>query len=347
MMREAETRVQEEACTLPRERRGPDLSGEELLAVGRGVLRREAEELLRASERVSEELVRAARLIHACTGRLVVTGLGKSGLVGRKIASTFASLGTPALFLHAAEGAHGDLGMVCRDDVGLFLSNSGETREVLELLPYFRRLGAPVIAMTGVASSRLGEGADIRIDSGVLREADPLGLAPTSSTTLQLALGDALAGMVTELRGLRQEDFALFHPGGSLGKRLLLRVCDVMAGGDKLPVVSEDTPVREALFEITSKGYGATCVVSSRKTLSGIFTDGDLRRLVERRGLQAMELPIGAVMTKSPRTISPQKLAAEAVLLMERSEVSVLVVVSEECPVGVVHLHDLLKAGIA
>lgn len=332
---------------LPREREGKSLLDADLLEIGKQVLLKEAEELTRAAQRFGGELVEAARLVHGCQGRIVVVGLGKSGLIGRKIAATLASLGTPSFFLHAAEGAHGDLGMVCREDVGLFISNSGETREVLEVLPFFRRLGAPVIALTGKVGSRLAQESDLVLSTEVRCEADPLGLAPTSSTTLQLAVGDALAGMVTEMRGLRQEDFALFHPGGSLGRKLLLRVTDVMGGGDRLPVISCKATVREALFEITSKGYGAVCVVDDGGSLTGIFTDGDLRRLLERTGVQGMEGPIEASMTRSPRTIDAGRLAVEAMRIMEDNEISVLVVIRDGCPVGMVHLHDLLKAGMA
>jgi len=272
--------------------------------------------------------------------------MGKSGLVGRKIAATLASLGTPAFFLHAAEGSHGDLGMVCREDTGLFLSNSGQTREVLEVLPFFRRLGSPVIALTGNLTSRLARDSDVVINSGVEKEADPLGLAPTTSTTLQLALGDALAGMVTELRGLRPEDFALFHPGGSLGRRLLLRVSDVMATGERVPRVTLGASVREALFEITSKGFGATVIEDERGMTTGIFTDGDLRRLLEDRGADSLSLPIEEVMTRDPRTISPDRLAAEAMHIMEEREISCLVVCEEGKAMGIVHIHELLKAGV-
>ncbi len=332
---------------LPHEREGTPRTREELLEVGRRVLRAEAAALLKSAEEMDASMAEAAKSIHCCKGRLVVAGLGKSGLIGRKIAATFASLGTPSFFLHASEGAHGDLGMVCREDVGLFLSNSGETREVLELLPYFRRLGATIIAMTGNTASRLAREADLVLCSRVECEADPLGLAPTSSTTLQLALGDALAGMVTEIRGLRREDFALFHPGGSLGRRLLLRVRDVMGGADRLPLVEEGASVKEALFSITSKGYGATVVVNDSGELRGIFTDGDFRRLMEDRGAEAFSLSVESVMTRSPRVIAPDRLAAEAVLLMEQHEVSVLVVAEGNRPAGMVHLHDLLKAGVA
>lgn len=333
--------------SLPNEREARSIADSDLLQLGRRVILAEAEELRLAADRLGEELVRAARVIQACSGRLVVSGLGKSGLIGRKIAATLASLGTPAFFLHAAEGSHGDLGMVRREDVGLFISHSGETREVLELLPFFRRIGAPVIAMTGNLSSRLAKNADIVLDASVRREADPLGLAPTSSTTLQLAIGDALSGMVTELRGLCPEDFALFHPGGSLGKKLLLKVEALMGSGERLPLVPDDASVKRALFEITSKGYGAAIIVTGSGELTGIFTDGDLRRLLEDRGPEGLELSVSEVMTPHPKTIEPDKLAAEALALMERHEISVLVVVQGTVPVGIVHLHDLLKAGVA
>ena len=333
--------------SLPNEREARSIPDEDLLKVGRNVILAEAEELNLAAARLGNELVRAARVIQACSGRLVVSGLGKSGLIGRKIAATLASLGTPAFFLHAAEGSHGDLGMVRREDVGLFISHSGETREVLELLPFFRRIGAPVIAMTGNLNSRLAKNADIVLDASVRREADPLGLAPTSSTTLQLAIGDALSGMVTELRGLCPEDFALFHPGGSLGRKLLLKVEALMGSGDRLPLVPDDASVKRALFEITSKGYGTALIVGSSGALEGIFTDGDLRRLLEDRGPGGLQLPVSEVMTRSPKTIEREKLAAEALALMERHEISVLAVVEKGIPVGIIHLHDLLKAGVA
>ncbi|GAB6280197.1 MAG: KpsF/GutQ family sugar-phosphate isomerase [Thermovirga sp.] len=331
---------------LPGERKCVECCDASLLEAGRRVLMMEAEELQRAASRIGSELVEAARVIHGCEGRLVVVGMGKSGLIGRKIAATLASLGTPSFFLHAAEGAHGDLGMVCRNDAGLFLSNSGQTREVLEVLPFFRRLGAPVIAMTGNTSSRLARDADIVIDTGVRQEADPLGLAPTASTTLQLAIGDALAGMVTNLRGLKAEDFAMFHPGGSLGKRLLLRVADVMATGERVPRIPDTVTVREALFEITSKGYGATVVEDQRGKIVGIFTDGDLRRLLEDRGVEGLSLPIAEVMTASPKAITPDRLAAEAMHVMEEREISCLVIAENGRATGIVHIHELLRAGV-
>lgn len=336
------------SVTLPSDRQPEKLSDEELLEAGREVLRHEAEELVRAAARFGMELVQAARIVEACKGRIVVSGIGKAGHVGRKIAATLSSLGTPSFFLQASEAAHGDLGMVRHEDVALLISHSGKTGEVVALLPFFRRIGAPVIAITGDANSPLALGADVFLDSSIEREADPLQLAPTSSTTLQLAVGDALGAMVTLLRGLKKEDFALFHPAGSLGKKLLLRVCDVMNTSGSLPVVSQETLVKDALFEITSKNYGATCVTDDDGLLVGIFTDGDLRRLIAKEGIGCLERRVGDVMIRSPRTINPDSLAAEAVHIMEKLEISVLVVIDKERrPVGMVHIHELLQSGVA
>lgn len=334
--------------TLPTDRKPEKLSDDELLRAGCQVLRHEAEELLRAADRFGMELVKAARLIEGCRGRIVVSGIGKAGHVGRKVAATLSSLGTPSFFLQASEAAHGDLGMVRHEDIALLISNSGKTAEVVALLPFFRRIGAPVIALSGDPSSPLALGADIFLNSAITREADPLNLAPTSSTTLQMAVGDALGAMVTLLRGLKKEDFALFHPAGSLGKRLLLRVCDVMNTNGSLPVVHEDTLVKDALFEITSKNYGATSVVDGSGKLAGIFTDGDLRRLIAREGIGCLDRRVGDVMIRTPHTISPDALAAEAVHVMEELQISVLVVTDPEgCPVGMVHIHELLQSGVA
>ncbi|MDR3280197.1 MAG: KpsF/GutQ family sugar-phosphate isomerase [Synergistaceae bacterium] len=320
---------------------------EELLDAGKQIILEEAKALATASGRLGDTIVRAARLISSSSGRVVVSGLGKSGHVARKIAATFASLGVPAFFLHAAEASHGDLGMVCGDDIGLFISNSGETREVLSLLPYFRRIGASVIALTGMMSSSLAQNSDIAIDTGVEREADPLGLAPTCSTAVQMAVGDAIAGICARVKGLAPEDFAIFHPGGSLGRRLLLRVSDLMGRDAAMPVTGIHSSVREALFEITSKGYGATVIVDDADCLRGIFTDGDLRRLMERRGVEVMDIPVEEGMTRSPRTICPDKLATEAMRIMEKCEISVLIAVDGDRPVGILHLHEILKAGVS
>lgn len=307
----------------------------------------EANEILNSAKNISVEMVRAAREIYSCKGRVVVVGLGKSGHVGRKISATLASLGTPSFFLHAAEAQHGDLGMVRSEDIGLFISNSGASSEIVALLPHFRRTGAKLIAITGSLVSPLAENADIVINAHVNNEGDPLNLAPMSSTTLELVLGDAVAVMVTILRGLKREDFALFHPGGTLGRKLLTRVRDLMGKGDNLPVVGEGVTVKDALFVITGKGYGATCITDSEGKLTGIFTDGDLRRLMERSGNDAFMTKIENAMTHNPKTISPDALAAEAVKIMENNEISVLIAVENGKPEGIIHIHELLKAGIA
>ena len=320
---------------------------EELLSSARKLMLTEANEIIRSARNLDAEIVKAAREIFACQGRVVVVGLGKSGHVGRKISATLASLGTPSFFLHAAEASHGDLGMVRREDIGLFISNSGASSEIVSLIPHFRRIGAKMIAVTGSLSSPLAENSDIVIDAHVDSEGDPLQLAPMSSTTLELALGDALAAMLTILRGLRREDFALFHPGGSLGRKLLTQVRDLMGKGESLPVVAEGVTVKDALFVITGKGYGAACIVDNEGKLTGIFTDGDLRRLMERSGSEAFNTKIQDAMTRNPKTISPDSLAAEAVKKMESNEISVLIATENQRPVGIVHIHELLKAGIA
>ena len=320
---------------------------EELLSSARKLMLTEANEIIRSARNLDAEIVKAAREIFACQGRVVVVGLGKSGHVGRKISATLASLGTPSFFLHAAEASHGDLGMVRREDIGLFISNSGASSEIVSLIPHFRRIGAKMIAVTGSLSSPLAENSDIVIDAHVDSEGDPLQLAPMSSTTLELALGDALAAMLTILRGLRREDFALFHPGGSLGRKLLTRVRDLMGKGESLPVVTEGVTVKDALFVITGKGYGAACIIDNEGKLTGIFTDGDLRRLMERSGSEAFNTKIQDAMTRNPKTISPDSLAAEAVKKMESNEISVLIATENQRPVGIVHIHELLKAGIA
>lgn len=331
--------------SLPNEKK---LSDDELLEIGRRVLTDEADALNSAASRTGMELVKAAHLVSRCKGRVVVTGLGKSGHVGRKAAATFASLGVPAFFLHATEGSHGDLGMVCNNDLGIFVCNSGETHEVIALIPYFKRIAAPIIAVTGNVNSTLAKEADVVLNTHVEREAEPLNLAPTSSTTLQMAMCDAIAGMTTLLIGLKKEDFARFHPGGTLGKSLLTRVKDIMSSGSELPVTKDSALVRDALFEITSKGYGSTAVIDKNGKLVGIFTDGDLRRFIEKHGDQGLDMPVTDGMTKTPRVISPDKLAVEALHMIEQWEISVLIAVDEENkPVGILHVHDILKAGVA
>ena len=320
-----------------------------ILEEAKKVIRIEAQALLDLAETINGEFERAVRLILASRGRVVVSGMGKSGLVGQKIASTMASTGTPAFFLHPAEGIHGDLGMIMKGDVVIAISNSGETDEVIRILPVIKRLGASLVAMTGNAGSTLARTGDVFLDISVKEEACPLGLAPTASTTATLAMGDALAVALLLERGFKAEDFALFHPGGALGKKLILRVEDMMHKGDAVPLVEESTPMREALFVITSKGLGITGVTGPDGHLTGIITDGDLRRALEK-GTDILERTAGELMSRKPKRITRSELAASALQRMEEHAITTLFVfdnASDPLPVGVVHLHDLLKAGIA
>jgi arabinose-5-phosphate isomerase len=310
------------------------------------VLRIEAEAILALIDKINGGFSRAMEIILSCKGRVVVTGMGKSGLIGKKIAATLASTGTPALFLHPAEGIHGDLGMVMKGDVIIAISNSGETEEIVKLLPVFKRLMVPVIAMTGGMNSALAKAAEVTIDVGVTEEACPMGLAPTASTTAALAMGDAMAITLLEKRGFKEEDFACFHPGGSLGKKLLLRVEDLMHSGAEVPVVKADTSMREALFEITSKKMGITTVVDGDGKLVGVITDGDLRRYLEKSD-DLFSKNAGELAHGNPKMISRDALAAEAVAIMEKYSItSLLSVDGEGRPEGIIHLHDLLKAGV-
>lgn len=289
---------------------------------------------------------RACELMLACQGRVVVTGMGKSGHIAGKLAATLASTGTPAFFVHPGEASHGDLGMITRSDVVLALSNSGETAEVTALLPLLKRLGVPLISMTGRTRSTLALHAEAHLDSGVEREACPLDLAPTSSTTAALALGDALAVALLEARGFTAEDFALSHPGGTLGKRLLLRVKDVMHSGERLPQVLLGSPLRDALLEITRKGLGFTCVIDPQGRLAGVYTDGDLRRTLDHYH-DLRDVCVDDVMTRPGKRIAPDVLAAEAVHLMEESKITALAVVdAQQRPIGALHMHDLLISGV-
>ncbi|HWP35320.1 MAG TPA: KpsF/GutQ family sugar-phosphate isomerase [Thermodesulfobacteriota bacterium] len=295
---------------------------------------------------------RAVELVLGCPGKVVVTGIGKSGLIGQKIASTLASTGTPAFFLHPVEGVHGDVGVLHRNDVVVAISYSGETEEVIRLLPLLRRLGLPLIAMTGRPESTLGRAADVVLDCSVRQEACPFNLAPTASTTATLALGDALAMAVMARRGFKAEDFALLHPGGTLGRRLLLTVADLMHTGEAVPRVRPDTPMREVLFEISSKMLGVTGVVDEAGRLVGVITDGDLRRGLEAHGDGFLGRLAGEVMTRHPRRIEKDALAAQALRLMEENvprPITSLFVVDkpgDDVPVGIIHLHDLLRAGV-
>jgi arabinose-5-phosphate isomerase len=312
-------------------------------------LKIEAESILELLPRVDAHFQAALDMILACPGRIIVTGMGKSGIIGRKIAATLASTGTPAFYLHPAEGIHGDLGMVTGNDVVLAISNSGETGEVLHILPSLRRIGARIIAMVGNPDSTLAKNADIVLNVGVKKEACPLGLAPTSSTTATLAFGDALAMELLSARHFTPNQFAIYHPGGSLGRKLLLTVNDIMHKGDENPMVPADMSVKDALFVITDKGLGAVSVVDRDHHLIGLLTDGDIRRGFSK-SLDYLNRPVSELMTKNPKTITSSKLAAEALHLMETNKprpITVLPVVDgEKRVVGLLHMTDLVHQGV-
>lgn len=319
-----------------------------LLAEARKVIQIEIEALQAMAQRLDASFDAAVELIYACQGRVVITGMGKSGLICQKIAATMASTGTPTFFLHPAEGIHGDLGMITRSDVVIAVSNSGETEELTRILPVVKRMGLPLIAMAGRPQSTLARAGDVFLDISVAQEACPLGLAPTASTTATLAMGDALAVALLVKRGFRAEDFALYHPGGALGKKLLLKVEDLMHRESEMPMVSESTLLRDALFEITSKKLGITGVCNSNGELVGVFSDGDLRRAIAK-GLDLLNQPVGVLMGRQPKRIVRSELAAKAVQLMEAHTITSLFVFDEENslrPCGIIHLHDLLKAGV-
>jgi len=334
----------------PGTRRRKARGGSEAIRIARRVLAIEADAVAALRDRVGEPFARAVNLIHACAGKVIVTGMGKSGLVCQKIASTLASTGTPAFFLHPAEGVHGDLGALTPNDVVIAISNSGETEEILRILPVIRRMSVRIIAMTGSPRSTLGRAADVALDVSVKEEACPLSLAPTASTTATLALGDALAVALMEKRGFKPEDFALLHPAGALGKKLLLRVEDLMHRGEHLPSIGENTPMKDAVLEISSKRLGVTCVVTARGALVGVITDGDLRRAIERYP-DLFERRAREVMTRHPKWIAPDALAARALAVMEEHGITVLVVMKDagkggRKPLGVIHIHDILRAGV-
>lgn len=321
-------------------------SAQNLISSGRRTVRLEQEAVAALEERIGDDFVRACQLILACKGRVVVTGMGKSGHVGHKIAATLASTGTPAFFVHPGEASHGDLGMITRGDLVIAISNSGNSPEILTMLPILKRLGIPMITMTGKPNSPLAEAAEVSLDIRVASEACPLDLAPTSSTTVTLVMGDALAVALLEARGFTAEDFALSHPGGILGRRLLLRVSDLMHGGERMPKVQPDTSLLNALGEISAKGLGMTTVVSPNGELLGVFTDGDLRRAVDK-GHDIRQVTIENIMTRNPTSVRSDALAAEALTIMENRKITALVVTDEQSlAVGVIHMHDLLRAGL-
>lgn len=313
---------------------------------GREVIRIEAEAVAALADRINSQFVDAVDIIYNAQGRVIITGMGKSGLVARKIVATMNSTGTAAIFLHPSDAVHGDLGMVRKEDVVICISKSGDTEEIRQLLPMFRRIGVKVISMVGNMNSHLAKESDIVLDISVKEEACPHDLAPTASTTASLAMGDALAIALLHRRNFTKEEFAMLHPGGNLGKRLLLRVEEIMASGSNVPIVRHDVPLADAIVEMTSKRLGATCVVDESGKLSGIITDGDLRRLLQRTK-DVSNVSTVQVMTKNPKTIRKGLLAVAALEEMEQYNITQLPVVDENHrPVGMIHLHDLVKAGI-
>lgn len=323
-----------------------NIENHDFLAMAREALAIEAQAVSALSERLNDQFSEAANAILNCKGRVILIGVGKSGLIAKKIAATFASTGTPSFFVHATEASHGDLGMITPEDVVIALSNSGNTEELVAVLPAITRRGARIVAMTGKLDSALARQANLVLDCGVEKEACPLNLAPTASTTAALALGDALAVVVLKARGFSEEDFALSHPGGSLGRKLLTHVSDVMRQGERIPTVAPSVSISSAILEITRKGLGMTAVADPDNKLLGIFTDGDLRRLIEQ-GLDLRGLLVSEVMNAAPKCIAPDKLAVEAVRMMEVCHISQVVVTDKQgYIVGALNFHDLFEAKV-
>lgn len=319
---------------------------EKICELGRAVVDVEANAILALRERIDQHFAQACLYLLACVGRIIVMGMGKSGHIGKKIAATFASTGSPAFFVHPGEANHGDFGMITKNDVVLALSNSGETAEIISLIPFIKRLAVPLIAMTGQPQSTLAQAANIHLDVSVEKEACPLGLAPTSSTTTALVMGDALAISLLQKRSFTAEDFALSHPGGTLGRRLLLRIDELMHSGPALPKVNQQALLKTALMEMTQKKLGMTTVVNEQDELAGIFTDGDIRRAFDN-STDIHTTPIQHIMSKNPKVIRPGMLAAEALNMMETHKITALIVVNDlNKPIGVVHMHDILRAGV-
>ena len=319
------------------------------ISVAKEVLKIEADAVSALINKVDDQFDQAVEAIRNCKGRVIVTGMGKSGLISQKIASTLSSTGTPSLFIHPGEASHGDLGMVTKEDIILAISNSGETYELIQIIPAFKRMGLKIIAMIGRQHSTISGLADMYIDTSVDQEACTLELAPTASTTATLAMGDALAIALLENRGFKAEDFALLHPGGTLGKRLLLTVGEIMHSGDEIPLVSEESPVSEALLKMTEKGFGVTGVLDSAKKLTGIITDGDIRRGMEKSGNQIFEQTAAFLQSKNFKWVEKSTLAINALEVMEDHNITSLFVFSDKIkntPDGLIHIHDILKTGI-
>lgn len=319
-----------------------------LLDEAKRVLKVEADALLALIPRLDEGFLRTLLMIDGCKGRVIVTGMGKSGLVGKKIAATFSSVGVPSLFLHPAEAIHGDLGMVMKGDVVLAISNSGETEELVAIMPHLKRWGVPLALMSGNPKSTLGRGADALVNVSVKREACPLNIVPTASSTAALAMGDALAVALIKKRGFKEEDFACLHPGGSLGKKLLVTVKDLMVCGEAMPCVSPGADMSMVIMEISSKRLGMTLVMDRGGVVKGVITDGDLRRGIERHGKELLGMKAGKLMSKNPKSVRAGELAARALALMEAHSITALAVLDAEGKAeGIIHIHDILKKGIA
>lgn len=322
------------------------VSRDNFVSLGQAVVKIELRAIEQLIDKINQDFAKACELLLGCQGRIIVIGMGKSGHIANKIAATFSSTGSPAFFLHAGEASHGDLGMITNKDVVVALSNSGETDEVTRLLPLIKRLNVRLISLTGNPTSSLATFADVNLDISVEKEACPMNLSPTASTTVSLVMGDALAVVLLEAKGFSEQDFALSHPGGSLGKRLLLKVDDVMHSGKNIPMVLENTSISDALLEMTNKRLGMTCVVDSQGNLKGVFTDGDLRRTLAEN-IDLNKVQITSVMTRNTKTVSVGKLAAEAVQMMEENAINAIVVTNKfNQPVGALNMYDLLKAGI-
>ncbi|MEO0224308.1 MAG: KpsF/GutQ family sugar-phosphate isomerase [candidate division WOR-3 bacterium] len=321
------------------------LNEEEILNIAKRTIDIELETLFELKESLDNSFIKAIEILYNCKGKVIFTGIGKSGHIARKISSTFSSTGTPSIFLHPAEAIHGDLGIIDKEDVLVIISNSGETEEIINIIPYLKFLNIPIICITGNVNSTIAQKSDVVIDIKIKREACPFNLAPTSSTTAILVLGDALAITLMELKGFTKEQFAKLHPGGLIGKRLK-KVMDIMHSGDKIPIVYEDMTMKEAIIEITSKGFGATAVLDRNQNLIGIITDGDLRRYIEK-GNDLNNGSVRNAMTRNPKTIKYNETVADALNLMEKYKITVLLVLDENNKlIGILHLHDILREGI-
>ncbi len=311
------------------------------------VLKIESEAIQALINRIDDTFVKTVDLLDKCKGRVVITGIGKSGIIGKKISATLASIGVPSIFLHAADGIHGDLGMITRNDMVIAISNSGESEEILNLLPAIKRFNVSLVSMTGNVNSTLAKKSDVVLNVSVKEEACPMGLVPTASTTATMAMGDALAMALLHKRGFKEEDFAVLHPGGSLGKKLLTQVDDLMHSGSKIPTINRDAPLKDVIMEISSKKLGIVIVVDQDDKVLGIITDGDLRRLMEKKEKDIFKTTAEEMMSKNPKTIEKNALAARALQIMEKHSITSLIITNgSKGPTGIIHLHDILKSGV-